>query len=162
MSSLVFPILLFSSFFALVTEEGFLISLCYSWELCIKMDIAFLFSLTHNINCHNSENWLKEMEIKGPWIWRLTVPKTTKTTLVRDYWWPLWRWLSELTVQFLHIAPTSVYKSSCPTGCQWVLVGGKSAFGPTSNLHHDPQLPASEIKRTFLFTNLACHWILSS
>ena len=36
--SLVFPILLFSSiFFALITEEGFLISSCCSLELCIQM-----------------------------------------------------------------------------------------------------------------------------
>ena len=42
--SLVFPILLFSSIFALVTEEGFLISPCYSLELCIQMGISSLFS----------------------------------------------------------------------------------------------------------------------
>ena len=42
--SLVSPILLFSSFFALITEEGFLISSCYSLELCIQMLISFLFS----------------------------------------------------------------------------------------------------------------------
>ena len=59
-------------------------------------------------------------------------------------------------MQFLHRAPPSVYKSSCPTGCQWVLVRGKSAFGQTSSLHHDPQLSACEIKRSFLSTNLAC------
>ena len=42
--SLVFPILLFSSFFAPITEEGFLISPGYSLELCIQMGISFLFS----------------------------------------------------------------------------------------------------------------------
>ena len=31
--------------FALITEEGFLISSCYSLELCIQMGISFLFSL---------------------------------------------------------------------------------------------------------------------
>ena len=31
-------------FFALITEEGFLISPCYSLELCIQMVIPFLFS----------------------------------------------------------------------------------------------------------------------
>ena len=45
--SLVFPILLFSFyFFALITEEDFLISPCYSLELCIQMGISFLFSFT--------------------------------------------------------------------------------------------------------------------
>ena len=32
----------FLYFFALVIEEGFLISPCYSFELCIQMDISFL------------------------------------------------------------------------------------------------------------------------
>ena len=34
----------FLSFFALVTEEGFHISPCYSLELCIQMGTSFLFS----------------------------------------------------------------------------------------------------------------------
>ena len=34
----------FLYFFALITEEDFLISLCYSLELCIQMGISFLFS----------------------------------------------------------------------------------------------------------------------
>ena len=37
------PILLFSSI-ALITSEGFLISPCYSLELCIQMGMSFLFS----------------------------------------------------------------------------------------------------------------------
>ena len=42
----VFPILLFSSyFFALIGEEGFLISCCYSLELCIQMLVSFLSPL---------------------------------------------------------------------------------------------------------------------
>ena len=36
--------MLFLYFFALITEEGFLISPCYSLELCIQMGICFLFS----------------------------------------------------------------------------------------------------------------------
>src|SRR5574342_448782 len=34
----------FLYFFALITEEGFLISPCYSLELCIQMDTSFFFS----------------------------------------------------------------------------------------------------------------------
>src|SRR5574340_476870 len=34
----------FLYFFALIAEEGFLISSCYSLELCIQMFISFLFS----------------------------------------------------------------------------------------------------------------------
>jgi len=38
----------FLYFFALITEEGFLISLCYSLKLCIQMDILpFLLYLSH-------------------------------------------------------------------------------------------------------------------
>ena len=48
--SLVFPILLFSSFFALITEEGCLSSPCYSLELCIQMGISFLFSFAFHFS----------------------------------------------------------------------------------------------------------------
>ena len=34
----------FLYFFELITEEGFLISPCYSLELCIQMDLSFPFS----------------------------------------------------------------------------------------------------------------------
>ena len=43
-SSLSLSILL-HDFFALITEEGFLISPCYSWALCIEMGVSFLFPL---------------------------------------------------------------------------------------------------------------------
>ena len=36
--------IVFLCYFALITEEGFLISPCYSLELCIQMGIPFLFS----------------------------------------------------------------------------------------------------------------------
>ena len=50
--SLVFYILLFSSifFFVFITEEGFLISPCNSLELCIQMDISFLFSFAFHFS----------------------------------------------------------------------------------------------------------------
>ena len=35
---------------ALITEEGFLISLCYSLELCIQMGISFLFSFAFSFS----------------------------------------------------------------------------------------------------------------
>ena len=37
--------IVFLYFFALITKEGFLISPCYSLELCIQMLISFLFPL---------------------------------------------------------------------------------------------------------------------
>ena len=36
--------LLFLYFFALITEETFISSPCYSMELCIQMGVSFLFS----------------------------------------------------------------------------------------------------------------------
>ena len=53
--SLAFPIWLFSSLyiFALITEEGFLISPCYSLELCIQMGISFLFSFSFCFPFHS-------------------------------------------------------------------------------------------------------------
>ena len=37
--------IVFLYFFALITEEGFLISPCYSLELCIQLGISFLSPL---------------------------------------------------------------------------------------------------------------------
>ena len=37
--------IVFLYFFALITKEGFLMSPCYSLELCIQMGISFLFLL---------------------------------------------------------------------------------------------------------------------
>ena len=44
----------FLYFFALTTEEGFLISLCYSLELCIQMGIFFLFSFAFHFESLHS------------------------------------------------------------------------------------------------------------
>ena len=53
--SLVFPILLFILyFFALITEEGFLVFPCYSLELCIQMVICFLFSFAFGFSSFHS------------------------------------------------------------------------------------------------------------
>ena len=59
--------IVFLCFFALITEEGFLISPCYSLELCIQMGISFIFSfegkeegkqawLSHVTKVPNEEN----------------------------------------------------------------------------------------------------------
>ena len=44
----------FLYFFALITEEGFLISPCYSFELCIQMLISFLFSFAFHFSSFHS------------------------------------------------------------------------------------------------------------
>ena len=40
----------FLYFFALISEEVFLISPCYSLELCIQMGISFLFSFAFHFS----------------------------------------------------------------------------------------------------------------
>ena len=42
--------IVFLYFFALIAEEGFLISPCYSLELCIQMDISFPFSFAFHVS----------------------------------------------------------------------------------------------------------------
>jgi len=46
--------IVFLYFFALITEEGFLISPCYSWELCIQMDTSFLFFFAFHFSSFHS------------------------------------------------------------------------------------------------------------
>ena len=46
--------ILFFCFFALITEEGFLTSLCYSSELCIQMGISFLFFFAFSFSSFHS------------------------------------------------------------------------------------------------------------
>ena len=46
--------IVFLYFFALVTEEGFLISPGYSLELCIQMGISFLFSFAFHFSSFHS------------------------------------------------------------------------------------------------------------
>ena len=46
--------IVFLYFFALITEEGFLISPCYSLELCIQMLISFLFSFAFHFSSFHS------------------------------------------------------------------------------------------------------------
>src|SRR5574341_103481 len=46
--------IVFLYFFALIPEEGFLISSCYSLELCIQMLISFLFSFVFRFSSFHS------------------------------------------------------------------------------------------------------------
>ena len=52
-SSLSYSIV-FLYFFALVTKEGFLISPCYSLELCIQRGVSFLFSFPFGFSSFHS------------------------------------------------------------------------------------------------------------
>ena len=99
---------------------------------------------------------LKEKKTNQLSNWRLPVLKTIKMMLVR----PISRWLSGLTLLFLHVAPSlclytpeTPHKSSCP-----LIVGRELAFG------HGSCLPTScqvlEMKSACLGTNLAS-WALA-
>ena len=55
-TSLVSHSIVFLYFFALITEEGFLISSCYSLEPCIQMLISFLFSFAFSCNLNITTN----------------------------------------------------------------------------------------------------------
>ena len=46
--------IVFLNLFALIIEEGFLISPCYSLELCIQMLISFLFSFAFHFSSFHS------------------------------------------------------------------------------------------------------------
>ena len=48
------PSIVFLYFFALIAEEGFLISPCYSLELCVQMLISFLFSFAFHYSSFHS------------------------------------------------------------------------------------------------------------
>ena len=52
--SRLFHSVFFLYFFALITEEGFLISSCYSLELCIQMLVSFLFSFAFHFSSFHS------------------------------------------------------------------------------------------------------------
>ena len=64
----------FLCFFALITEEGFLISPCYSLELCLQIGIFFLFSFAFRFSVlqlivRPSQTAILVFCISFPWEW---------------------------------------------------------------------------------------------
>ena len=60
--SIVFPYV-----YALITEEGLLISTCYSLELCIQMGISFLFSFALGNGNPLQYSRLENPMVRGAW-----------------------------------------------------------------------------------------------
>ena len=63
--------IVFLYFFALTIEEGFLISPCYSLELCIQMDISFLFSFAFcfpSFHSYPNTSWQIDVETMTDFI----------------------------------------------------------------------------------------------
>ena len=113
---------------------------------------------SHDIGCHNSDNWPQTNGKKRMLELKITISKTTSMMLVRPSM-PIWRWLSEMTgvLHILPSPPTSFYKSSCPSGCQW----GQSAFGQTSTTPTPSCQNLEKSKLCFLLT-WPIYWLLSS
>ena len=70
--------IVFLYFFALVTKEGFLISPCYSLELCIQIGISFLFSFAFNfffqVFVSPPQTTILPFCISFPWGWSWSLP----------------------------------------------------------------------------------------
>ena len=93
----------------------------------------------------------KEIGTSVPWNWRLTVPKTTKMMLVT----PLmtnWSWLWD-DCSACYLPPPIPPPPSIKALTHYLCVGGDLW---TDVCHPLPQLLASEVKQTFLSTNLVC------
>ena len=55
--------IVFLYFFAVITKEGFLISPCYSLELCIQMGISFVFSFAFRFS--STYSYLQGLLMRG-------------------------------------------------------------------------------------------------
>ena len=60
----------FLYFFALITEEGFLVSPCYSLELCIQILISFLFSFAFCLSQILKDDAVKVLHSIYQQIWK--------------------------------------------------------------------------------------------
>ena len=100
--------------------------------------------------------WIMASRNANTWVLELktNVHKTIKMTWVRPLMTNLKMTVRADCAVFAYSTTiTSVYKGSGPTGFQWRGLGfGSMSATPTA------QLPESEIKQTFLSTNLA--WLL--
>ena len=70
--------MVFYYFFALITEEGFLTSRCYSLELCIQIDISFIFSFAFHffsqLFVRLPQTTILPFCISFSWEWSWSVP----------------------------------------------------------------------------------------
>ena len=59
---------------------------------------------SHDINCHNFQNFLKEVGTN--WLRNWGQTKTIKMTQIRGNWCPISRWLPELSALLPHDVPS--------------------------------------------------------
>ena len=76
--------IVFLYFFVLITEEAFLIFLCYSLELCIQKGISFLFFFAFNFSSFLSYLWgfLRQTFCLFLWMVLITVSCTMSWTYI--------------------------------------------------------------------------------
>ena len=123
----------FLYFFALIAEEGFLISPCYSLELCIQMLISFLFSFAfhfssiHRLCC---DSWGR---------------KESDTT---DLWEHKRGWLRQRTSMAERSYPTSEVRGSgreCQAATAQEPLGGATRPRPEARSGGREELPHTTI-----------------
>ena len=82
--------IVFLYFFALITEEGFLFSSCYSLELCIQMGLSFLFSFSFSFSFFlsyvkaSSDNHFASLYLFLLGIFLITVSCTISQTYIHS------------------------------------------------------------------------------
>ena len=121
-------------FFALITEEGFFISPCYSLELCIKMGISFLFSFAFQLSSVQSLScvWL----FATPWITARQASLSSLTLGVHSDSWPLSQWCHPAISS--SVIPFSSCTQSLPVSesSQWVNFSHEVAKALEFQLQH--------------------------
>ena len=82
--------IVFLYFFALITEEGFLISSCYSLELCIQIGISFYFSFAfcfssiHRCLLRPPQTTILPFCISFPCGWSWSMPSVLTQTVFQS------------------------------------------------------------------------------
>ena len=104
---------------------------------------------SHDISCHNSKNWPQRNGNKPILELQVNCSLNNQDDADQITTWPISRWLSELTVLFLHVPTPSLWqKSSYP------LIDGVGSCPLNMSSPPTPLLTASENKQTSLSTNL--------
>ena len=81
---------------------------------------------SHNISCYSSENWPQKNGNKPTLELKTNFTQNNQNDAGLNHRWSISKWLSELTVLFLHVALSLWLSRLLPTGCQWG--GGNRLF----------------------------------
>ena len=106
--------IVFLYFFALMTEEGFLISPCYSLELCIQMGPSFLFSFAFHFSCPFISWHQGSLGFPGGSVGKGNCLQCVRPGFIPWVWKILWRREWQPTLVFL---PGEFHGQRSLTGC---------------------------------------------